>query len=86
LREDWHVFGVIRDTSTSAYTPSMAYMARVVAGIVGIFMALVSFVFWLAGLGESGEVKEDLMPTPETDQQTPAAQPQPVIGPRTASD
>jgi len=61
LREDWHIFGVLRDTSESAFTPSMAYMARVVAGIVAAFMGLVAFVFWLAGLGETGEVKPGTM-------------------------
>jgi hypothetical protein len=61
LREDWHVFGALRDTSASALTPSMAYMARVIAGIVAAFIALVAFVFWLAGLGESGEVEPGTM-------------------------
>jgi hypothetical protein len=61
LREDWHVFGALRDTSMSAFTPSMAYMARVIAGIVAAFMALVAFVFWLAGLGETGEVEAGTM-------------------------
>lgn len=55
LREDWHIFGVLRDTSEGAFTPSMAVMARVIAGIVAAFIALVGFVFWLAGLGEHGE-------------------------------
>jgi len=57
LREDWHIFGVLRDTSEGAFTPSMAVMARVIAGIVTAFVALVGFVFWLAGLGEQGDVK-----------------------------
>ncbi len=67
LREDWHVFGALRDTSLGAGTPTMAYMARVIAGIVAAFIALVAFVFWLAGLGEKGEVEEGTMlpPTPK---------------------
>lgn len=52
LREDWHVYGILQDTSAWAYTPSMAYMAKVVAGIVTLFLGLVTFVFWLSGLGE----------------------------------
>jgi cytochrome bd-type quinol oxidase subunit 1 len=64
LREDWHVFGALRDTSAGAATPTMAYMARVIAGIVAAFIALVAFVFWLAGLGEKGEVEEGTMMTP----------------------
>jgi hypothetical protein len=60
LREDWHIFGVVRDTSEGAFTPSMAFMARVIAGIVAAFVALVGFVFWLAGLGEQGEESPSL--------------------------
>jgi len=53
LREDWHIFGVLRDVSESAFTPTMAEMSRVVAGIVVVFMLLIAVVFWLAGLAES---------------------------------
>jgi len=53
LREDWHIFGVLRDVSESAFTPTMAEMSRVVAGIVVVFMVLIALVFWLAGLAES---------------------------------
>jgi hypothetical protein len=52
LREDWHVYSIMRDTSAWAYTPTMAYMAKVVSGIVFLFLGSVAFVFWLAGLGE----------------------------------
>lgn len=52
LREDWHVYGILQDTSEWAFTPSMAYMSRVVALIVTLFLGLVTFVFWLSGLGE----------------------------------
>ncbi len=75
LREDWHVFGALRDTSASAVTPSMAYMARVIAGIVAAFIALVAFVFWLAGLGEKGEVEEGTMSPP-----APKGVPEPAAG------
>ncbi|MBI2525751.1 MAG: cytochrome ubiquinol oxidase subunit I [Candidatus Rokubacteria bacterium] len=52
LREDWHIYGVLQDTSTWAWTPTNAYMMRVVGSIVVVFLGLVSFVFWLAGLGQ----------------------------------
>ncbi len=52
LREDWHVYGIMRDTSQGAYTPTMAYMARVVGGIVLLFLGSIAFVFWLTGLGD----------------------------------
>jgi hypothetical protein len=53
LREDWHVYGVLQDSSEWAWTPTHAYMVRVVGGIVLGFLGLVAFVFWLAGLGKS---------------------------------
>jgi cytochrome bd ubiquinol oxidase subunit I len=51
LREDWHVYGALRDTSEWAWTPTNAVMARVVGAIVLAFLALVAAMFWLAGLG-----------------------------------
>lgn len=52
LREDWHVYGALRDTSDWAWTPTNAVMARVVGGIVVAFLAIVSAMFWLANLGK----------------------------------
>jgi len=48
LREDWHVYGVLQDTSPWAWTPTTAYMTRVVGAIVLGFLGLVGLVFWLA--------------------------------------
>jgi hypothetical protein len=50
LREDWHIYGVMRDTSQWAFTPSIAVMARMVGIITLIFLGAVAFLFWLAGL------------------------------------
>jgi hypothetical protein len=58
LREDWHVYGVLQDTSEWAWTPTHAYMGRVVGAIVLLFLGLVVFVFWLAGLGERAQREE----------------------------
>lgn len=52
LRLDWHIYGVMRDTSDGAFTPSYAYMGKVVGITVMLFLGLVTFVFWLASLGE----------------------------------
>ncbi|MBI2370486.1 MAG: cytochrome ubiquinol oxidase subunit I [Deltaproteobacteria bacterium] len=49
LREDWHIYGVMQDTSAWAYTPTMADMTKVVGGITLVFLALVAFAFWLSG-------------------------------------
>ena len=50
LRENWHIYGVMQDTSQWAFTPSNAEMARMVGSITLVFLAAVSFLFWLAGL------------------------------------
>jgi hypothetical protein len=55
LRESWHVYNVVADNSPWAATPSIAYMMRVVGGIVLLFLILVTFVFWLNSLGRRPE-------------------------------
>ncbi|HHT9125531.1 MAG TPA: cytochrome ubiquinol oxidase subunit I [Candidatus Brocadiia bacterium] len=58
LRLDWHIYGVLRDTSDGAFTPSYAYMGEVVGITVLLFLGLVTFVFWLASLGEKKAVEK----------------------------
>ena len=55
LREDWHIYGVMRDTSAGAGTPTLAEMGWIAGWITLGFFALVAFVFWLAGLSDKGE-------------------------------
>ena len=56
LRGDWHIFGVMRDTSQWAHTPSNATMTEMVSLAVLVFMLGVAFMFWLGGVGaHSGE-------------------------------
>ena len=50
LRQYWHVYGVIRDTSVDAFTPTLGFATKVVSVTVLIFFALIGFVFWLASL------------------------------------
>jgi len=54
IRQHWHVWEVMRDTSEQAATPALGYAAIVISGCVLIFFALVSFIFWLGGLAEKG--------------------------------
>jgi hypothetical protein len=51
LRQHWHVYGVVRDTSPDAFTPTLGYATRVVSATVLVFFLLIGFVFWLASLG-----------------------------------
>jgi hypothetical protein len=50
LRQHWHVYGVLRDTSPDAFTPTLGYATRVVSVTVLVFFVLIGFIFWLAGL------------------------------------
>ena len=52
LRMNWHIYGFMQDKSDGAFTPSIAYMGWVVCLIVFLFLSLVAFVFWLAGLAD----------------------------------
>jgi hypothetical protein len=50
LRGDWHVFGVMRDTSSWSFTPTNSTMTQMVGLAVLTFMVGVSFMFWLGGI------------------------------------
>jgi cytochrome bd-type quinol oxidase subunit 1 len=52
LRQHWHVYGVIRDTSPDAFTPTLGFATRVVSVTVLCFFLLIGFVFWLASLSD----------------------------------
>src|SRR4030095_14007707 len=54
IRQHWHVYGVLRDTSVDAVTPALGYAANVITIVTLAFFALVMFIFWLGGLGEKG--------------------------------
>src|SRR5512145_2527661 len=55
IRQHWHVFGVLRDTSAEAVTPALGYAANVITVVTLAFFALVMFIFWLGGLGDKGK-------------------------------
>jgi cytochrome bd-type quinol oxidase subunit 1 len=50
LRQHWHVYGVIRDTSPDAFTPTLGFATQVVSVTVLIFFAFIGLVFWLSSL------------------------------------
>ena len=50
LRQEWHVYGVVLDTSPDAYTPSLGFATQVVSVTVLIFFGLLGVVFWLSSL------------------------------------
>jgi hypothetical protein len=55
IRQHWHVYGVLRDTSPEAVTPALGYASNVITVVTVVFFALVMFIFWLGGLGEKGK-------------------------------
>ncbi len=50
MRQHWHVYGVLEDTSVDAFTPTIGYAAIVVSVTVFIFFVFIATVFWLTGL------------------------------------
>jgi hypothetical protein len=54
IRQYWHVYAVLRDTSPEAVTPALGYAANVITVVTIVFFLLVSFIFWLGGLSERG--------------------------------
>jgi len=57
IRQHWHVWEVLRDTSPFAATPALGYAANMISACVLIFLALVAFIFWLGGLAEHAMTK-----------------------------
>jgi len=52
LREDWHIYAILQDSSEGSWTPDNALMAKVVSACVLIFLGAISFLFWLTGAGQ----------------------------------
>jgi cytochrome bd-type quinol oxidase subunit 1 len=50
LRQHWHVYGVIRDRSVDAFTPTIGFATKVVSVTVLMFFVLIAFVFWITSL------------------------------------
>jgi cytochrome bd-type quinol oxidase subunit 1 len=62
LRQHWHVYGVIRDNSAGAYTPTLGYATQVVSITVLIFFLFIGVVFWLSSLSS----RQDWQPAGES--------------------
>jgi hypothetical protein len=68
LRQHWHVYEILEDTSPWAYTPAIGYATIVCTVVVMLFFALVAFVVWIAELGSHADHDEE-------DDEAPAAIP-----------
>jgi len=58
IRQHWHVWEVMRDTSVDAATPALGFAANMISACVLIFLGLVAFIFWLGGLAERVPAKQ----------------------------
>ena len=57
IRQHWHVYGVLRDTSVDAVTPALGYASNMITIVTIAFFALVMFIFWLGGLADKGKAE-----------------------------
>jgi cytochrome bd ubiquinol oxidase subunit I len=77
IRQHWHVYGIMQDTSPDAWTPALGYASNVISIVTVIFLALVMFIFWLGTLGErEGEHVPAFAVEPEP---APAGAPGPAL-------
>jgi cytochrome bd ubiquinol oxidase subunit I len=72
LRQHWHVYGVIRDRSVDAFTPTLGFATSVVSVTVLEFFLLIGVVFWIASLHD----RPDFQRRPKAIRQTGAHEPE----------
>ena len=74
IRQHWHVWEVMRDTSEWAVTPALGYAAQVISACVLIFLGMIAFIFWLGGLVEKSQLvpKQPVAPPPHPTPFVPA--------------
>jgi cytochrome bd-type quinol oxidase subunit 1 len=65
IRQHWHIYQVVQDTSVDAFSPNLGFAARVISVCVLLFLALVGFVFWIGRLSEHGALAEEAALVPE---------------------
>ena len=65
LRQHWHVYGIIRDRSPDAFTPTLGFATKVVSVTVLGFFLLIGFVFWIASLHDRPDFERPGPVTPE---------------------
>ena len=73
IRQHWHVWEVMRDTSVDAATPALGLRGQMISTCVLIFLGLVAFIFWLGTLAEHAVEKRGAMQ--ERRQRPPASAP-----------
>ena len=69
LRQHWHVYGVMRDRSVDAFTPTLGFATKVVSVTVLMFFVLIGVVFWIASLHDRPDYQRRTEGTGHTDEQ-----------------
>jgi len=62
IRQHWHIWEVMRDTSEWAATPALGYAGTVISACVLLFLGMIGFIFWLGSLIEEPAYAEDPSP------------------------
>jgi cytochrome bd-type quinol oxidase subunit 1 len=65
LRQHWHVYGIIRDRSPDAFTPTLGFATQVVSVTVLIFFVMIAFVFWITSLHDRPDFERQEARQPE---------------------
>ena len=78
IRQHWHVWEVLRDTSEFAATPPLGYAAQIISICVLIFLGLLALIFWVGSLAE-----EPILTHPRRAPLPPA---DPLLAPAPAGD
>jgi len=69
LRQHWHVYGVMRDRSVDAFTPTLGFATKVVSVTVLMFFVLIGVVFWIASLHDRPDYQRRTKGMGHTDEQ-----------------
>ena len=67
LRQHWHVYGVIRDRSVDAFTPTLGFATKVVSATVLMFFLLIGIVFWISSLHDRPDFAKKSRPREGSD-------------------
>ena len=81
MRQHWHVYGVLRDTSVDAYTPTLGFAGMVVSVTVNIFFLFIAIVFFLSGLSGKKNWAPKSPPPPEATTTEPLPDVEPTVVP-----
>ena len=68
LRTNWHIYGVMKDTSDWAFTPTNYTMTVMVSSATLVFLASVAVMFWLAAIAKTGHESHEDNPDPGSEE------------------